>query len=100
MKLFKKHKERVEKVRDFTGKNMIFVIMAVIALVLLSCNFLIKPETPQTENQAVIIEETIADDELLAFRFYFIDLVILAGGGGVCLVMILRERKKTKEDLK
>ena len=104
-KLFKKHKKRVEKVREFTGKNAIFVIMAIVALVFLFSNILSKSDTPPKENQAVITEEIesenpVTDSKIEPFRFYFIDLIILVGGGGVCVVMILRERRKTKEELK
>lgn len=36
---------------------------------------------------------------LPAWRFYPSDLVILLVGGGICVIMIMRERKKAKEEL-
>jgi cell division protein FtsL len=110
MKLFEKHKKRVEKVKDFTAKNKVFAIMMVVAVIFMLVNFVFTSDNnPQeTNHTASINENTDVTDEPAAvtetqreiWRFYFIDLVILGAGGGFCLIMILRQRKKTKEELK
>jgi hypothetical protein len=61
----------------------------------------VSRESPQEE---IIISENAetpaAEPQRDIWRFYFIDVIILGAGGGFCLIMILRERKKTKEALK
>ena len=97
MKLFKNHKTRVEKVRSFGSKNKIFVITAIVAVVFLLANFVfnVKDKPPHEGG-----ENAAAEIEPLSWRFYPIDLAILGVGGGFCTVMIIRQRKKTKEELK
>jgi Fe2+ transport system protein B len=109
MKLFNKHKKRVEKVKDFTAKNKVFAVMMVVAVIFLLFNFVfVSRESPQiipqndvsisdnVENEA----ETAIEPQRETWRFYFIDLIILGAGGGFCLIMILRQRRKTREELK
>jgi predicted transglutaminase-like protease len=87
--------------------------MMVVAVIFLLVNFVfVSNESHKiiTESEEVIIsdtaetepEETTATvtNKRETWRFYFIDLVILGVGGGFCLVMILRQRKKTREELK
>ena len=42
---------------------------------------------------------TSNNEEKPHWRFYWIDLWILGGGGGFCLIKILQEKKKAKEKL-
>ena len=112
MKGSKNHKKRVEKVKEFTDKNKVFVITMLIATVFLLVNFVFVPKenpkiTPVTEEaitetseETVAVVEAEIERQRETWRFYFIDVVILVAGGGFCLVMILRERRKTKEALK
>ena len=111
LRLFEKHKKRVEKVKAFTGKNKIFVAMMIFAVVFLLVNFVIQPHNQQSESEVIISEnaegeteqstnETAATSLREQWRFYFIDVIILVAGGGFCLVMILRQRRKTREELK
>ena len=106
MKLFKNHKIRVEKVKDFAGKNKVFVITMIVAAIFLFFNFVIQPHNMrQDENQAVISENVDNETEqssnqVESWRFYFIDVIVLVAGGGFCTVMILRQRRKTREELK
>jgi len=110
MKLFKNHKKRVEKVKDFTAKNKVFAIMMIVAVIFLLVNFVFTSDKIPSEYQEVIISDNVEAEETVVaenteskretWRFYFIDLIILGVGGGFCLVMILRQRKKTKEELK
>ncbi|MCM1508090.1 MAG: hypothetical protein NC177_13305 [Ruminococcus flavefaciens] len=94
-----KHNERVQKIKSFTEKNKIFVIMATIAVIFLFSGFFFSKEndvktseTIQTENA----EETVENPQ---WQFYWSDLWVLLGVGGFCTVMIIRERKKLKEEL-
>jgi hypothetical protein len=114
-KLFDRHKKRVEKVKDFTSKNKIFVITMIIAVIFLLINFVFVPkesqgENPQGESETIISEnvenetgqsaQTATTNLREQWRFYFIDVIILVAGGGFCVVMILRQRRKTREELK
>lgn len=97
-----KHKERVQKIRNFTEKNKVFVIMAVIVIIFLFSGFFFSkendtkaPETIQVE----ITENPQETDEKPQWHFYWSDLWVLLGVGGFCTVMIVRERKKSKEEL-
>ena len=93
-----KHRERVERVRNFTQKNKVFVIMAVIAVIFLCSNFLFSEENgtkTEPENKNTVSEET----EKTHWRFYWGDLIVLVVGGGICTVNIIKERKKAKEEL-
>ena len=113
MKLLKNHSKRVEKVKEYTGKNKVFVITALVAIVFLLYNFVFvsnHSDNPQAERQQEVNisvpseqdESAVIESESKreTWRFYFIDLIILGSVGGLCLIMIIRERRKVKEDLK
>jgi len=111
MKLFKNHKKNVEKVKKYAGKNKVFIVMMILAIMFLLGSFLLQSRTTKT---------VISDSEMIitvgepgqqtaqppppsqseTWRFYFVDIIILGVGGGFCLVMILRQRRKTREELK
>lgn len=93
------HKERVEQVKGFVGKNKVFTVMAVIVVVWLLGNFLFsKADTNRnfSEEPQQTQSETVEKPE---WQFYPIDFWILLIGGGFCTVMIVRERRKAKEEL-
>lgn len=97
-----KHKERVQKVKDFTEKNKVFVIMAVIAVIFLCSNSFFSKENDVKTSETVqseAVENTEETADKLQWQFYWTDLWILLGAGGFCTVMIIRERKKAKEEL-
>lgn len=97
-----KHNERVQKIKNFTEKNKIFVIMAVIAVIFLFSGFFFSKEN-NVKTLEIIQTETSENTEETAenpqWQFYWSDLWILLGVGGFCTVMIIRERKKLKEEL-
>lgn len=98
-----KHKERVQRVKNFTEKNKVFVIMAVVAVIFLCSNFFFSKEDtvekmPET-SQSEIDENAEKIAEKPQWQFYWTDLWILLGVGGFCTIMIIRERKKSKEEL-
>lgn len=96
-----KHRKRVEKIRSFTEKNKVFTITAVIAVIFLLSNFFFSKDNteknlPDTETIQTATEENPQKAE---WQFYWSDLWMLAVGGGFCTIMIIRERKKAKEEL-
>lgn len=108
----KKHSERVKKVNDFIDKNKVFTVISVIIVIALGFNFLFSKVNTENSNvsdntvsQTEIVdneseEETITEISKPEWQFYWIDLWILVGAGGFCVVMIIRERKKAREELK
>ena len=109
------HKERVKKVRSYIEKNKFFSVVAAIIVVALIGNFIINKvaeakakDIAASSVQEEIVEETeenSADTNINQeedephWRFYWIDLWILLGGGGFCLIKILQEKKKAREKL-
>lgn len=92
------HSKRAEKVRNFASHNKVFTVFAVILIIFLLFHA-VNQNTQQSETAQE--EQTITEESTEAsWRFYPIDLVILGVGGGFCTVMIVRERKKSKEGLR
>jgi hypothetical protein len=110
MSIIKKHKKRVEKIKSYTAKNKLFIAMAATALVFLLVTVIFNSESPQGESGYEVSGLPQPDPDIGSgasppppdegWRFYFIDLWVLGIGGGFCLVMIIRQRKKAKEELK
>lgn len=94
-----KYSERVAIVKNFVDKNKLFTVLALIAVCYLGGNFLFsKVNDSDAEPVQDEIIETSEEDSL-QWRFYWSDLVILAVAGGFCTVMIIRERKKERDNL-
>ena len=91
------HKERVERVKQFAARNKTFVVIAVLVCVYLIGGILKPKDTPQQEQTQT---EIVQQQEPEHWRFYWIDVWVLAIGGGFCTVMIIREKKKAKEEIK
>ena len=111
LKIFEKHKKKVAKAKETIRKNKVFFIMLLIAIVFFLTNSHFRQGEPlpqyefceETGEYIIIVdnpEHVILDEaELVSWRFYWIDVVILVAGGGFCIVMILRNRQKTKREL-
>lgn len=106
MRFIDNHRERVEKVKDYADKNKVFVFAVTVIIIFLLFGFVkgqnkddsaTAPETSISQSEEV---ENIEEYDDSKWRFYPIDLVVLAVGGGFCTVMILREKKKAREKLK
>lgn len=114
--MFSNNKERAQKVKNFAYTNKLFVVISLVVVVLLVGNLFSTNnnssessiETSQMDQsyelskehenaETTAINET--DGQELQFQFYWIDLWILLGVGGFCVIMIIRERRKAKEDL-
>ena len=99
MKNQEKRKERIEKVKKFTAKNRLFILLAIVCCFYLLGTTIFGKETEppkQDQTQAEIVQQ----QEPEHWRFYWIDVWVLAVGGGFCTVMIIREKKKAKEEIK
>lgn len=90
------HKERVTQVKGFVGKNKLFTVTAIAAVVLLCGNFVFTKADIAETSEASSQSET---EDMPEWQFYPLDFWILLIGGGFCTVMIIRERKKAKEEL-
>lgn len=96
------HKERVSKVRSFVSRNKVFTVIAMIVVVWLLGNFLfskVNHDSDVDTNSNTTQSEMEETEETPKWQFYPIDFWILLIGGGFCAVMILREKKKAKEEL-
>ncbi len=86
------HRKRAEMVRGLLAKNKAIAVLAVLFAVILLVNTVQnRPVPEQTET------EQITDEN---WRFYPIDLAVLGAGCTVCAAMILREKRRAKEELK
>lgn len=101
----KSYKERLQTAKNFTNNNRLFSVIAAILLIGLGANAIrngIQPKQPETPTEIVneeMTEEQTEPEETQGWRFYPIDLYILAIGGGFCSLMIIRERKKARDQL-
>lgn len=101
------HKRRVGKIKNFTNKNKVFTVIAIIVVIYLLFNIVSsrinendkKHEENSIQSDTVSEESNAETDDDLHWRFYWADLWVLAGAGGFCTVMIIRERKKAREKL-
>ncbi|MDE6707611.1 MAG: hypothetical protein K2K06_06215 [Oscillospiraceae bacterium] len=97
-----KYAKRVEIAKDFINKNKLFTVIAIITMCYLLCSFLFsKVNSDFSSNDVEIneIQETEEKENIMRWQFYWSDLVILASGGGFCTIMIVRERKKERDNL-
>ena len=95
-----KYTKRVEIVRNFIDNNKLFTVLALIAVCYLGGIFIFSKVNPDSDAEPVqdeIIETS--EENSLQWRFYWSDLVVLAVAGGFCSVMIIRERKKERDNL-
>jgi hypothetical protein len=95
------HKQRVQRVKVYAGKNKIFTVFAIIAVLFLVGNFLLKKDStpPEKETEQTEIVEAQTQTQSPTWRFYWLDLGVLAVGGGFCFVMILRQKRKERNEI-
>lgn len=92
------HQKRMEKVRCFVSHNKVFSVLIVILVGFLLFRT-VSDSTGEKPPNNQATQTASAESEKLEWRFYPIDLVVLGVGGGFCTIMIIRERRKAKEDL-
>lgn len=94
------HKERAEKVRSYASKNIVFIVAAILIIIFLIVSGVSnRTQEPDATEQSTVSTEVADTKTEQGWRFYPIDLVVLGVGGGFCSIMIIRERRKTKEGL-
>ena len=96
MKIWEGHRKRAEKVRGFFTQKRAITLFAILAAVALLVSLVMNHQVKETDETE---QETTASDTDETWRFYPVDLVVLGAGGGLCAVMILREKRRCKEEL-
>lgn len=91
--MFAGHKKRAEKVRGYFAGNKAIALITVLFAIAVLVNLV---STYQTQEQTDSEPETVQEE---SWRFYPVDLAVLGAGGGICTVMMLREKRRAKEDL-
>lgn len=107
MSFWETQKKRAADIRHFVSTNKLFMVIAIVIVIVLVSGMIHGNQkqypqttgTAQTEETEQQTEQNADEKELPAWRFYPSDLVILLVGGGICVIMIHRERKKAKEEL-
>ena len=109
------HKDRVAKVKDFAEHNKLFSLIAVILCIYIAATLIShknndkqtvseQPATSQSEQldgeEKVDTNINSEENEIPKWRFYPIDLWILLGGGGFCIIKIMQEKHRAKEEFK
>ena len=92
--MFEGHKKRSEKVRGYFSRKGSIALFAILASAALLISLVMNHQVKETEPQETVQSETVE-----GWRFYPIDLVVLGAGGGLCAVMMLREKRRAKEEL-
>ena len=92
--MFEGHRKRAEKVRGYFSQKRAITLFAILASIALLISLVMNYQVKETEPQ-----ETIQVSEEEHWRFYPVDLIVLGAGGGLCAVMMLREKRRAKEEL-
>ena len=92
--MFEGHRKRAEKVRGYFSQKRAITLFAILASIALLVSLVMNHQVKETEPQ-----ETAQTETAESWRFYPVDLVVLGAGGGLCAVMMLREKRRAKEEL-
>ena len=92
--MFEGHRKRAEKVRGYFSQKRAITLFAILASIALLVSLVMNYQVKETEPQETVQSETVD-----GWRFYPVDLVVLGAGGGLCAVMMLREKRRAKEEL-
>ena len=90
------HRKRAEKVRGYFTQKRAITLFAILAAVALLVSLVMNHQVKETDADT---KETATSDTDETWRFYPVDLVVLGAGGGLCAVMMLREKRRAKEEL-
>lgn len=94
--MFEGHRKRAEKVRGYFSQKRAITLFAVLASIALLVSLVMNYQVKETDADT---QETAASDTDESWKFYPVDLVVLGAGGGLCAVMMLREKRRAKEEL-
>ena len=92
--MFAGHRKRAEKVRGYFSQKRAITLFAILASIALLVSLVMNYQVKETEPQ-----ETVQLEMSESWPFYPVDLVVLGAGGGLCVVMMLREKRRAKEEL-
>ena len=92
--MFEGHRKRAEKVRGYFSQKRAITLFAILASIALLVSLVMNHQVKETEPQETVQSETVE-----GWRFYPVDLIVLGAGGGLCAVMMLREKRRAKEEL-
>ncbi|MBP0974821.1 MAG: hypothetical protein VZR73_07715 [Acutalibacteraceae bacterium] len=92
--MFEGHRKRAEKVRGYFSRKGAVALFAILASIALLFSLVMNHQVKETEPQ-----ETVQSENVEGWQFYPVDLIVLGAGGGLCVVMILREKRRAKEEL-
>ena len=92
--MFEGHRKRAEKVRGYFSQKRAITLFALLASIALLVSLVMNHQVKETEPQETVQSETVE-----GWRFYPVDLIVLGAGGGLCAVMMLREKRRAKEEL-
>lgn len=92
--MFEGHRKRAEKVRGYFSQKRAITLFAILASIALLISLVMNHQVKETE-----LQETVQTETTESWRFYPVDLVVLGVGGGLCAVMMLREKRRAKEEL-
>ena len=91
--MFARHRKRAEKVREYFAGNKAIALITVLFAIAVLVNLVSTYQTQeQTDSESEVVQEE-------SWRFYPVDMAVLGAGGGLCMVMMLREKRRAKEDL-
>ncbi len=92
--MFAGHRKRAEKVRGYFAGNKAIALITVLFAIAVLVNLVSQYQTQvQTDSEP----ETVQEEE--HWRFYPVDLAVLGAGGGICTAMMMREKRRAKEEL-
>lgn len=96
MKIWEGHRKRAEKVRGYFTQKRAITLFAIFAAVALLVSLVMNHQVQENDTDSQEITDSDTDE---TWRFYPVDLVVLGAGGGLCTVMMLREKRRAKEEL-
>ena len=94
--MFEGHRKRAEKVRGFFTQKRAITLFAILASIALLVSLVMNHQAMESDADTL---ETVQSETSESWRFYPVDLVVLGAGGGLCAVMMLREKRRCKEEL-
>jgi len=94
--MFEGHRKRVERVRGYFSQKRATTLFAILASIALLVSLVMNYQVKEPDADTL---ETVQSETSESWRFYPVDLVVLGAGGGLCAVMMLREKRRAKEEL-
>lgn len=96
------HKDRVKRVREYSSKNKLFLIIAAFLILCLLFGFFRNTSPKEQSTDSTAVSESEQDSESLDYtphwRFYWSDLFVFSACvGGYAVIKIHRARKEREK---